>query len=313
MGKIFELLGSPKRFALSALYHFGGFLSDKTYIKWRFRLSMGKFPNLDNPQSFSEKLQWLKLHDHNPQYRLLADKVKAKEWAANIIGEEHIIPNIGVWDSPDEIDFDGLPNQFALKCNHNSGTGMFICKDKSKVLPEKWEQVKAGLLKGLKEDYSRPGRDWCYIGIPKKILAEKYMVDESGTELKDYKFFCFDGVPKYMFVAKDRNKGIGEHETKFDFFDMEYNHLPITNGHPNSDPPYFKPKNFEEMKEMAAALSKGIPQVRVDLYNINGQIYFGEMTFYHWGGMKPFEPEEWDYKFGENIQLPKIGSKDYIV
>ena len=129
------------------------------------------------------------------------------------------------------------------------------------------------------------------------------MVDESGTELKDYKFFCFDGEVKALFIAKDRMKE-GE-ETKFDFFDENFNHLPFTNGHPNSKPPYYKPENFEKMKELAGVLSKGIPQLRVDFYNINGKIYFGELTFSHWSGMTPFDPEEWDYKFGEWITLPK--------
>lgn len=298
-------LCNPKVVLIKILFHISPLLSDSLYLKLKFRLKMGYKLNLKNPTSFSEKLQWLKLYDHNPNYQIMADKVRVKDYVAEKIGKEYIISTLGVWDDPDKINLDELPNQFVLKCNHNSGLGMYICSNKDDITPEKWDEIKKNLRKGLEEDYSKPGRDWCYRNIPRRILAEKFMVDESGTELKDYKFFCFDGVPKYMFVAKDRNKGeVYEAETKFDFFDMDFNHLPVTNGHPNSEPPYFKPEGFEKMKELASVLSKGIPHVRVDLYNINGHIYFGELTFCHWGGMMPFVPKEWDYKFGEKIKLP---------
>ena len=279
---------------------YGQSLNDEEYLKKAFKLNMGKELNLDNPQTFNEKLQWLKLHDRKSEYTIMVDKYLARDYIAKTIGEEYLIPLLGVWDSPDEIDFDALPDQFVLKCNHNSGLGMCICKDKSKLDIEK---VKKELQKGLNENYYLHRREWPYKDVPRKIIAEKYMVDESGTELKDYKFFCFDGEVKALFIAKDRMKK-GE-ETKFDFFDENFNHLPFTNGHPNSKPPYYKPENFEKMKELAGILSKGIPQLRVDFYNINGKIYFGELTFSHWSGMTPFDPEEWDYKFGEWIQLPK--------
>lgn len=278
---------------------YGQSLEDEEYLKKAFKLNMGKELNLGNPQTFNEKLQWLKLHDRKSEYTVMVDKYLARDYIAKTIGEEYLIPLIGVWDSPDEIDFDALPDQFVLKCNHNSGLGMCICKDKSKLDIEK---VKKELAKGLNENYYLHRREWPYKDVPRKIIAEKYMVDESGTELKDYKFFCFDGEVKALFIAKDRMKE-GE-ETKFDFFDENFNHLPFTNGHPNSKPPYYKPENFEKMKELAGILSKGIPQLRVDFYNINGKIYFGELTFSHWSGMTPFDPEEWDYKFGEWIKLP---------
>ncbi|MBE5743457.1 MAG: glycosyl transferase [Clostridiales bacterium] len=267
-----------------------------------YKAKLGRKLNLKNPQTFNEKLQWLKLYDRNPKYNQMVDKHLAKEYVASVIGEEYIIPTLGVWDNANEIDFDSLPNEFVLKCNHNSGKGMCICKDKSKL---DFDEVRKNLNDGLKENYYKNYREWPYKDVNRKIIAEKYMVDESGYELKDYKFFCFDGEVKYLFIAKDReNKNV---ETKFDFFDENFNHLPITNGHPNSEPPYFKPDGFDKMKELASKLSKGIPQLRVDFYNINGQIYFGELTFFHWSGLVPFDPPKYDKIFGDNIKLPKNG------
>ena len=278
---------------------FGKKLDDKTYLEKRFKLEMGKSLDLENPKTYNEKLQWLKLYDRKPLYTTLVDKYKVREWVAEKIGEEHLIPLLGVWDNVNDIDFDSLPNEFVLKCNHNSGLGMCICKDKASLDIEK---VKTELKKGLNQNYYLNGREWPYKDVPRKIIAEKFMVDESGYELKDYKFFCFNGKVKLLFVAKDRNK-IGE-ETKFDFFNENFVHLSFTNGHPNSEPPYIKPENFEEMKRLAEILSENIPQVRVDFYNINGKIYFGEMTFFHWSGFVPFEPQEWDLKLGKLIKLP---------
>ncbi len=276
------------------------FLSDKAYLKLMFKVRLGKKLNLKNPKSYNEKLQWLKLYDRNPEYVKIVDKFDVKTIIEQKIGEQYIIPTLGVWDSFDEIDFDTLPNQFVLKCTHDSG-GLVICKDKTTL-----DKVKAKekIESSLKTNYFWHGREWPYKNLKPRIIAEKYMVDESGYELKDYKFFCFDGKVKALFVAKDRQKN-GE-ETKFDFFDESFNHLPFTNGHPNSQPPYFKPDKFEEMKEIVEKLSAGFAHVRVDLYNINGQIYFGELTLFHWSGMTAFEPEEWDYKFGSWIDLQKI-------
>ena len=274
--------------------------SDKEYLELRFHLLMDKKLNLDNPQTFNEKIQWLKLYDRKTEYAQMVDKYAVREYIKEKLGEEYLIPLLGVYDSPEEIDFDILPNQFVLKCTHNSGTGMCICKDKSKL---NIEEVKAELRKGLNEDYFITSREWPYKNVKPRIVAEKYMVDESGVELKDYKFFCFDGEVKAMFIASDR-QAVGE-ETKFDFFDTEFNHLPFTNGHPNSTREISKPQSFDKMKEIAKTLSAGIPHVRVDLYDINGKIYFGELTFSHWSGLVRFEPEEWDRTFGDWIKLPE--------
>lgn len=277
------------------------FLPDELFLMIRYHQIAGKRLNLNNPLTFNEKLQWLKLHDRRPEYTIMVDKYAVRKYIADTIGEEYLIPLLGVWDSPDEIDFDALPDQFVLKCNHNSGIGLCICKDKSKLDIKK---VKKELWKGLKQDYYLTGREWPYKNVPRKIIAEKYMVDESGYELKDYKFFCFNGEPKALFVATDRNKP--NEEVKFDFYDLDWNRLPMKQGHPNSSANIAKPKSFDRMIEISRILSKGIPHVRVDLYDINGHIYFGELTFSHFSGFVPFQPEEWDYTFGAWLQLSTI-------
>lgn len=292
-------LHNPRKIIAATLTRIAPIFPDKLYLKMLFRLRMGYKLNLDNPQTFSEKLQWLKLYNRKPEYTQMVDKVEAKKYVAGIIGEEYIIPTLGVWNSVDEIDFAKLPNQFVLKCTHDSG-GIVICSDKTKL---NIRAAKAKLRKGLKKNYYYQNREWPYKNITPRIIGEEYMVDESGYELKDYKFFCFDGEPKALFIATDRGKA--NEETKFDFFDMDFNHLPFTNGHPNSPRPVMKPKSFEEMKLLAAKLSEGMPHARIDFYDINGKVYFGEITFFHWSGTMPFDPIEWDYKFGEWIKLPK--------
>ena len=277
---------------------FGRQMSDKTYLQCKWWVNNGKKLDLENPVTFNEKLQWLKLYNRNPMYTTMVDKYEAKKYVANIISDEHIIPTLGIYDSVEDIDFDSLPNQFVLKCTHDSG-GIVICQDKTQL--NRKEAIKK-LRKGLKSNFYWTNREWPYKNVTPRIIAEKYMTNGDG-ELRDYKFFCFDGVPRVMFIASDRfNK---EEETKFDFFDMEFNHLPFRNGHPNATKPIERPAEFDEMRMLASKLSKGIPQVRVDFYDVNGQIYFGEMTFFHLSGFVKFDPEEWDYKIGEMIELPR--------
>lgn len=270
-------------------------MSDRTFIKWEYFTGMRKFPNLENPKTYNEKLQWLKLNDIHPEYELLVDKYESKFIVSQMIGGG-IIPTIGVWEYFDDIDFDLFPDQFVLKTTHDSG-GVVVVKDKSKMDIAK---VRAKIEKSLRNNFFYQHREYPYKNIKPRIIAEKYMVDESGTELKDYKFFCFDGEPKMLYVATDR-----PYDTRFDFFDMDWNHLPFKQGHPLATKEIKKPAGFEEMKEIARKLSKGIPHVRVDLYDINGKIFFGELTFFHLSGNVPFEPEEWDYKIGEWLKLPK--------
>ena len=275
-------------------------LPDNVWIQLKYRIFFGRFCNLKNPQTYNEKLQWLKLYDRKPEYTQMVDKYEAKKYVAHLIGEEYIIPTLGVWDRFEDIDFDALPNQFVLKCTHDSG-GLVICRDKSKL---NIEDARKKINKSLYRNYYYMHREWPYKNVVPRIIAEQYMEDESGYELKDYKFFCFDGEVKALFIATDR--GVEGEETKFDFFDADFNHLPFTNGHPNANREIMKPKGFEEMKALASKLSSGHPHLRVDFYDINGKIYFGELTFYHWSGMTPFLPEDWDYTFGSWIKLPQI-------
>lgn len=447
-GKIQYFIQNPNQFCNVLLNHVAPLIrSDKMYLKLKWKLRMDYPLNLENPQTFNEKLQWLKLYDRRPEYTQMVDKVEAKKYVANIIGKEHIIPTLAVYDSAEDIDFDALPNQFVLKCTHDSG-GIVVCRDKSKL--DREAAIKE-LSRGLKVNYFFQNREWPYKNVKPRIIAEQYMSNDVGEdladfkvhnfngvpevilvcrdryketgltedffnskwehldisrpdhpwasspiecpkeleemlrlseqlakdipfvrtdfytidhkvyfgeitfypssgmkafvpdvwdrtfgdwvklpsgggnlllikdnmvflikeekvnadeeELSDYKFFCFDGKPEYMFIATDRfNK---DEETKFDFFDMDFNHLPFTNGHPNATRKIEKPRGFDKMKQLATKLSKGIPQVRIDFYDVNGHVYFGEMTFFHWSGMVPFEPQKWDEIFGQWITLPK--------
>lgn len=302
MNIIARILKNPQKLRWTIIhrklvYLFARFYSDRKFLEALFPLRTGYALNLNNPQTFNEKLQWLKLYDRQPEYTMMVDKAEVKKWVAEKIGNEYVIPTIAVWDKVEDIDWGVLPHQFVLKCTHDSG-GIVICKDKAKL--DKKTAIKK-MSRGLKRHYFIENREWPYKNVPHRIIAEEYKEDESGN-LNDYKWFCFDGEPKAMFIATDRfTPGV---ETKFDFYDMNFNHLPFTNGHPNTDIKIKKPKGFEEMKRLAAILSKGIPHVRVDFYDINGRIYFGELTFFHWSGMKPFEPKEWDFTFGKWIQIP---------
>jgi hypothetical protein len=263
---------------------------------------MGQWIDWKNPKTFSEKLQWLKLYNRKPEYTTMVDKFAVKEYVAKLIGEEYIIPTLGVWDTPEEINWDELPNQFVLKTTHDSGT-VIVCKDKNEI---DFKIVKKRLKKALKKNYFYHGREWPYKNVKRRIIAEQYMEDADGV-LNDYKFFCFDGKVEAMFVATERQN---EYEdTKFDFFDKQYSHLPFCQGHQNANEIPQKPNRFEKMIQLSELLTLSIPQIRVDWYEIGNRIYFGELTFFHYGGIVPFEPQEWDYKFGEFISLPKIDNK----
>ena len=273
-------------------------MDDETYLKIAYKIKLGKELHLDPPVTYNEKLQWLKIHDRNPEYTRWVDKYEAKILAGRIIGEEHIIPTLGIWYHFDEINFDSLPNQFVLKCTHDSG-GLIICKNKSQLNKT---AARRKIESCLRHNFFSGQREWPYKNVKPRIIAEPYIEDSKTGELRDYKFFAFHGEVKALFIATERGR---KEETKFDFFDAEFHHLPFINGHPNAEILPEKPIRFEEMKIMAAKLAKGIPHVRVDLYEADGKVYFGEMTFFHWSGMKPFEPEEWDNRFGEWIKLPR--------
>ena len=272
---------------------------DKLYLKCLYHLRTKRKLNLSNPQTFNEKLQWLKLYDRKPEYTWMVDKIEAKKYVAEKIGEEHIIPTLGVWDNPEDIDFDKLPHQFVLKCNHNSG-GLFICKDKSQVSREQFRQIQRRLKKELRYNYYWRTREWPYKNVKRKVFMEKYMVDESGVELKDYKIFCFHGKPYMIQVDFDR---FVNHKRNVYFTD--WMPAPFEYGYPSDKERIVTcPACLEEMLGFAEKLSENIRFVRVDFYVISGKCYFGELTFFPGDGLEKFSPGAWDEKLGELMCLP---------
>lgn len=277
-------------------------MSDEKYIKLIFRDKMGYDIDLENPKTFNEKLQWLKLYNRNPLYTTLADKYEVRKYVAKIAGEEYLIPLYGVWDSFDEIDFDALPDTFVLKCNHDSG-GLSICKGKKNF---DFNSAEKKIKKSLASNYFWSGREWPYKNIKPRIIAEKYMVDKPGDFLFDYKFYCMNGKAKFLYVSK----GFENHATTIlSFYDLDdMKRLPFgRNDIASFDVDPEKPENFNEMIELANRFAQEInsPFLRVDLYSINGKIYFSEFTFSPCSGMMPFEPQGWDLKIGDMLELPK--------
>lgn len=303
MNSIFFLFNNPKRGVAWVWSKIGHIFGDAIYLKVRFRLLMGTKLDLTNPQTFSEKIQWLKLYDRRPEYTAMVDKYAVKEYVSKIIGAEYIIPTLGVWNKPEDIDWESLPNQFVLKTTQGGGSnGVVICKDKA--LFNCQEAIKK-LKRNMSSDW-RVGMEWPYKNVQRRIIAEKYMEQTTehsdGNELTDYKFFCFDGEPKYCQVIRDRQTN----ET-IDFYDMEWIHQEFVGlSHPvkNGINPVKKPNDLVNMINICRLLAKGMNFVRIDLYNINNKTYFGEITFYPNSGLGYFKPDEWNYTLGEMIQLP---------
>lgn len=274
---------------------------DKLYLSVIHRLSHGEKMDWEHPRTFNEKTQWLKLWSKGKGFEKYVDKYEIRKYVAQTIGEEYLIPLLGVWDSYDDIEFDRLPKEYVLKTTHDSG-GVVIVKGK---VPD---HARKFLSKRLRKNYFYGDREYPYKNVKPRIIAEKLMVDESGWDLKDYKFFCFNGEPKILFLASERFKAKGE-KAKFDYFDMNLRRLPFSSlGHHSAyqageqhDPI----PGFEEMVNLARKLSQGFPFIRVDFYDVNGKIYFGELTFFHDAGIVPFTPKEWDLKLGDMIELPK--------
>ena len=271
-------------------------LPDKIYLKLLFKERTNNKLNLKKPLSFNEKLQWLKLNNRKDIYTKMVDKYEVKKYVSKIIGEEYIIPTLGIYDSFDEINFNKLPNQFVIKCTHDSGSTI-ICKDKSEFNIEK---AKKKINKALKQNYYYGSREWPYKNVKPRIIIEQYMVDESGIELKDYKIFNFNGISRLIQVDFGRFK-----EHKRNFYDINWNYIKeLSIQYPTDQNTIIKkPENLEKMIELAQKLSQDIPHLRTDFYSINGKIYFGELTFYHGSGFEKFEPEDWNYKLGKWIDL----------
>ena len=297
------LFTNPSQFMDSVVKHLGFLFSDKTYLKLRYRFQMGEWPNLDNPTLFTEKIQWLKLHNRHPQYSIMVDKNTAKDYAASRIGGEYIIPTLGLWNSPRDIDWDKLPNQFVLKTTHGGGNGgVVICRDKNNF--NKKEALRK-LAENQRSDIYDNLREWPYKDVKPRVLAEELIKTgdcESG-DLSDYKFFCFDGEPRLCQVIRDRNT-----KETIDFYDMAWNHMNIVGLNPrvkNGVAPVPMPLPLKRMIEICRILSKDIPFLRVDLYVIGEKVYFGEMTFFPASGIGKFSPREWNERLGDLIQLPQ--------
>ncbi|MEJ6951736.1 ATP-grasp fold amidoligase family protein [Natronospora cellulosivora (SeqCode)] len=271
-------------------------IPDSVFLKFKYRVKMGKRLNINNPINYNEKLQWLKLNYRIPNYSNLVDKYKVRDYIKKNIGNKYLIPLLGIYNNFEEIDFDSLPNQFVIKPTHTSGD-IYICKDKSDIDLRK---LKRKIDSWLNKNYFWVHREWPYKKIKPRIICEKYMFDDSGGGLKDYKFFCFNGEPKAMFVAT--NRGI---DTRFDFFDLNFNKYPVVQHYKNATKKIEKPIGFETMIQLSKKLSSNMPHVRVDFYDINGDIYFGELTFYHFSGFEMFEPDTYDEIFGSWLKLPK--------
>lgn len=272
-------------------------IPDKLYLKILYKCRVGKKINLKEPITFNEKLQWLKLYDRKDIYTTMVDKYEVKEYVANMIGEDYIIPTLGVYDKFEDIDFDKLPNQFVLKCTHDSG-GIIICKDKEKFDVDNAKKI---INKHLKNNYYYWGREWPYKNVKPRIIIEPYMEDKKYKELVDYKIMCFNGKAKMEFTCTER---FSQGTLKVTFFDLEWNKLPFERKYKASDKKIEKPVNFKKMIELSEKLSKDITFVRIDWYEINGKLYFGEMTFYPGSGCEKFYPEEWDYNVGKLMKLP---------
>ena len=292
------LLKNPKQaFQMLADNGLLKWMPDSVFLKISYRLKLKKKLNLNNPESFNEKLQWLKLHDRKPEYKIMVDKFEAKKYVSDKIGKQYIVPTLGVWDSFDQIDFSKLPNQFVLKCTHDSG-GLVICRDKKEFDKER---ARKKIKKCMKKNYYWIGREWPYKTIKPRIIAEPYLEDKQEKELRDYKFFCFNGYVDSVMLAMDRSSG----DTKFYFFSPKWE-LMRMNIRGKNAPKNFtlpKPKGIEEMFRVASVLSEGIPFVRVDMYYCNGNIYFGEMTFFPQSGFDYNLLPESDEYFGKLIDL----------
>ncbi len=303
MQPIINYIKSPRTFAISVVENLHWLFREPVYMRILYRLKMKRKLHLDNPQDYQEKLQWLKLYNHDPKYPQMVDKITAKIYAKEKIGEKYIIPTLGVWEHFDQIDFDKLPDAFVLKTNHSGGnTGVVLCTDKSKL---DLKQARAKLEASLKHNVYDKHREWPYKNIKPMIMAESYMSDDSEFNqggLSDYKFTCFNGVADNVMVCTDRVSG----ETKFYFYDRNWNLMPLNVRGKNTDSSFKlpKPSCMDEMFEIAGKLSEGIPFLRVDLYCINERPYFGETTFFPASGFDPNILPETEKYFGEKIILP---------
>lgn len=271
-------------------------LSDETYLKLIYQNKLGQPLDLQHPVTFNEKLQWLKLYDHNPKYPILVDKYRMRDFVAKTIGEEYLFPLLGVWDHPEQIPWEELPNQFVLKCTHDSG-GVVICRDKETVNRDLayWK-----LFSAWSKNFYYQVREWPYREVCPRIIAEPLMQEAGCEELRDYKLMVFNGTVQYSFVCSNREKGLC-----VTFFDKQWQRMPFERHYPQDPHPIARPDSYEEMVRIAEQLAQGIPFVRVDFYEIDKHPYVGELTLYPGSGWEEFTPPEWDRVLGDWLTLPE--------
>lgn len=295
---------NPKQLVRASLLKYARRINNqKLLLKVLYKEHIGQSLNLENPTTFTEKMQWLKLNDHNPIYHMMIDKYEVKKWVSKLIGEQYIIPTIGIYDSFDDIDFNSLPNQFVLKdTTGGGGSGVIICKDKTSL---DIKYIKSKIESSMQYDIYKSLGEWAYKGVKSRIIVEEYM-SNYGHPLSDYKFFCFNGTPQFFYVATDRFNNNGEWPI-FDFYDMNCKLLPFTNkGFRTTGSPKIHIDKFDEMTKIASALAQNIPFLRVDLYLIGNKVFFGETTFYHESGLYTFTPGKYDSIIGEMLELPSL-------
>lgn len=292
-----NLIGKIIIKSMTKFKKFYSFIPDKQYLSLRYYATFGRKLDLKNPKTLNEKLQWLKLYDRNPIYSIMVDKYEMKNYVASKIGDEYIIKTLGVWDRFEEIDFSKLPKKFVLKTTHDSG-GVVICNKDSLNI----DSIRKKINKSIQNNYFWWGREWPYKDIKPRIIAEEFLVDESGIELKDYKIQCFNGIPVNTLVCKGRNT---EEKVEYKYFDMNWNFLRYSIGDEKlpQDFSMKKPKNYKKMIEIAETLSEGFPEARIDMYNIEGKIYVGEITLYSQSGFDLDITYEADIEMGKYLKL----------
>lgn len=300
MRKILKLIKNPKKIVDVMIKRgFLNWLPDERILKIQFKYNMGKKLNLENPKTFNEKLQWLKLYDRNPLYTKLVDKYEVRKYIEKEIGKEYLIPLIGVWDKFEDINFSKLPDRFVLKCTHDSGS-VFICTDKSKF---NIDEVKKRINKALKRNYYYFAREWPYKHVRPRIICEEFISDKETTP-DDYKVLCFNGKAKLIGVHIDRYSN-----HKLDNYDINWHKTLIGKDGPMSDIVYDKPKEFENMIMLSEKLASGKSHVRIDWFIVKDRLYFGEVTFYEAAGFDHFDNEKDDYLLGSWIKLPSNREK----
>lgn len=302
MGRLKKIIDNPTKLLFGICFYLpaiGHLIPDSLYLKLQYKSVFNKKLDLNDPKTFNEKLQWLKIYDRCPIYTTMVDKYEAKKYVAKVIGSQYIIPTLGVWDHFDDIDFSVLPNQFVLKCTHDSG-GLVICKNKECFNKE---AAHSKIEKCLNKNFYYMGREWPYKDVKPRIIAEQYMKNSNAVdELSDYKLMCFNGKLKCSFTGTDRYSKSG---LKITFYDAKWNKLSFERHYPSEKIGMTKPRTYEEMVFLAEKLSEKIPFARIDFYEIDGKIYFGEITLYPGSGLEEFKPASWDKTLGDWIQLPE--------